>query len=290
MPNPYTDSTIVTLTSPNATPELLNSVQTLADQYNSTVESYTVGDTPDLQDRNDVTLGVAIGGDGTFLEGVRLFSPTNIPMLAVNDGSLGFLARIHPDDFEDALTETLAQEADIIDREMLTANAPDLDAVGINDVMIEPTPPESAVDRKVATLHAYIDDEYLGEFTGSGLAVSTPTGSTAVALSAGGPIHYPNANSSLQLTPLHTHNMGVRPVIADGESTITIIPHDDVHVMVDGGRDKTILQEGQELCVTGADRDAKIVRTEYDETFFDALSGELGWGLRGVDDPGPHPR
>jgi myo-inositol-1(or 4)-monophosphatase len=159
--------------------------------------------------------------------------------------------------------------------------------IGINDVMLEPLPPESPVDRKVATIHAYVDDEYVGEFTGSGVAVATPTGSTAVAFSAGGPVHYPNANSSLQLTPLHTHNAGVRPVIVDSETTITLIPESEIAVAIDGGRTHATIGEGDEVTVTGADQRANIVRTEYDESFFDAMSGKLGWGVRGVDEPGP---
>lgn len=278
--------TVVCLSSPTVTEELLNSIDSVATTHDKHLINVTVGDSEIDIPWDDTAAVIAVGGDGTFLEGVRVAAPNRTPLLAINAGTLGFLARISPNHHEQAITDLLTGNADVIDREMLAVTGP-VTGTGINDVMVEALPPENPTDRKVATLHAYIDDEYVGEFTGDGVAIATPTGSTAVAFSAGGPVHYPNANSSLQLTPLNTHNAGVRPVIVDSDTTITIIPETDVRISIDGGRTYDTIGDGDELRVTGAEDTAKIVRTEYDETFFDALSGKLGWGIRDVDEPGP---
>ncbi len=274
------------ITHPEIDSEILNTVTAVAERHETTVTTVPVGAAGDNVEWDSVDIGIALGGDGTFLEGVRLCSPHSVPLLAVNAGTLGFLARIHPDDLEPALRDALTGEIEFINREMLAVDGA-VTGVGINDVMVEPLPLDDPTDRKITTVHAYIDDEYVGEFSGSGVAVSTPTGSTAVAFSAGGPVHYPNANSSLQLTPLQTHNAGVRPVIVDSDTTITLLPETEVTVSIDGGRTHATIASEDELTVTGAERTAKIVRTEYDETFFDAMSGKLGWGIRDVDEPGP---
>lgn len=287
---PLTGSTIVCLASPDTPSQDIATVMSVGTAADYTVEQLSVSDTVSDTDISwdDVALGIALGGDGTFLEAVHTFTPHGIPILAVNTGTLGFLARIPPSHLTDAIEDVLAGDTTTVDRELLTVTGGGLDSIGINDVMVEPRPPESPVDRKVATVHAYLDDAYVGAYTGSGVAVSTPTGSTAVALSAGGPIHYPTANSALQLTPLQTHAIGVRPLIADSASTITLYPTDEMTVTVDGGRSQTTVTPETELTITGAEQTATVIRTEYDETFFDALAGDLGWSLRDVDESGPY--
>jgi len=233
------------------------------------------------------TLGVAIGGDGTFLEAVRAFAPHRIPLLGVNTGTLAFLARIQPRDMDAALTEVLRGRASVHDRQQLRAAGAGLDATGVNDVMIQPTPPDRPVDRKICRLHAFVDREYAGRFDGSGLAINTPTGSTGLALSAGGPVHHPNDNLSLQLTPLHAHTVGVRPMVVSANAEITVVPEDEVRVLVDGGRHHATAEAGDALTVTGADRPAHVVRTSYDNSFTAALAAKLGWSARDPDETGP---
>lgn len=244
--------------------------------------------TDDMYDRPEETLGVTVGGDGAFLEGVREFSGKNIPMLGVNTGTLAFLARVSPSDLSDALDEILEGRSEVASRQRVNMVGAGLNVDGINDVMVQPMPPEDPVDRKIATLHVYVDDEYVGKYSGSGVAVSTPTGSTGVSLSANGPIHYPSNNLSLQIVPLQTHNLGVRPVIVSSESSVTIVPEDDVQVLVDGGRHDVVAGENDRLTLTGSDSRADIVRTSYDDEFFNAMTKKLGWGVRDPDNSGPH--
>jgi len=230
--------------------------------------------------RSEETLGVTLGGDGAFLEGVREFSPYDIPILGANTGTLAFLARVSPDNLYEALDEMTQGRSEVASRQRISVEGAGLDAQGINDVMIQTVPPEDPVDRKVASVDVYVDGEYVGDYTGSGVSVSTPTGSTGISLSAEGPIHYPSNNLSLQIVPLHTHKMGVRPIIVSSQSEITIVPKDEVQVMVDGGRHVEVADSYQELSLGGAETRANIIRTSYDEQFFTALTEKLGWGLR----------
>lgn len=231
---------------------------------------------------------VSVGGDGTYLESVYRCAEKGIPVLGVNEGSLGFLSRIPPTRAGEAFESVVEGDAEVIERGRVQVECEAFSASGLNEVMVRPVPPTDAFDQKICKLHVYIDDTYVGEMGGSGIAVATPTGSTAVSLSAGGPIHYPNNNFSLQLTPLEIHNMGVRPLIFDGDMTLRVYPKEDVNVLVDGGRGQCTLEVGQKLSVTGSETAARLVRTPVDESFFDSLSGKLGWGPRGVDETGPY--
>ncbi len=265
--------------------ELVDEIKQWADSQDIEFQTLEVGENLSDVEATSVkeTIGITLGGDGTFLEGVRVFSPRNIPMIGVNQGTLAFLARIPPEKTTNALTEAVTGKSDIDARQQVSVQCDELNAMGVNDIMIQPTAPENAFDRKVVSLDVYVDDEYVGDYTGSGLAVATPTGSTGLALSAGGPIQHPSNNRTLQITPLHTHNIGVRPLIVDANQNITVVSDDEVQVLVDGGRHSETIGLGTEIHVTGADQPAHIVRSQYESTFFDAISEKLGWGLRSTN-------
>ncbi|SFC49466.1 myo-inositol-1(or 4)-monophosphatase [Halobiforma haloterrestris] len=243
-------------------------------------------DIGDVYDENRATLGVTIGGDGTFLEGIKTFAPRNVPQLGINTGTLAFLSRVEPENLEAALDEVIRGRAEVDSRQQVAVEAPGLEATGINDVMLEHVPPEDPIDRKITTLDVYADDEYVGEFEGTGVAVSTPTGSTGISLSANGPIHYPVNNHTLQLVPLHTHQLGVRPVVVSPSTELRLVTRGEASLLVDGGRSHATLEAGSEVLVTGADQLAHVVRTSYDDHFFSAISKKLGWDIR---DPDPDP-
>jgi len=238
--------------------------------------AHRVGTDPDIDDGN--TLGISVGGDGTFLEAVQLFGPRASPLAGVNRGRLAFLARIPPADVTDALAEMLRGEATVLDRTRFSVAAPGLSATGINDVMVEPPR-----DSRWCRLHVFAGSEYVGETVGGGLSLTTPTGSTAMELSAGGPVHHPDSNATLQIVPLHHERPGVRSVVLDADREIEVVPATTVGVTVDGGRAVATLGPGQRLTVTGADQPALLVRTSQGRSFADALAAKLGWAI--ADDP-----
>lgn len=244
-------------------------------------------DIGDVYEPNRATLGLTVGGDGTFLEGIKTFAQRGVPILGINTGTLSFLPRVEPAFLEEALDEVIKGRATVDSRQQLHADAPGVDATGINDVMIQHVPPENPIDRKITRLDVFLDDEYVGEFEGTGLAIATPTGSTGISLSAEGPIQYPANNHALQLVPLHTHTLGTRPVVMDADAEIRVITQGTASILVDGGRAHTNLGEDSLIRVTGADQLAHVVRTSYDDHFFTAVAAKLGWGVRPPDDGGP---
>ena len=271
---------IIVIKSPDSE-DAMETLRSWTDNRGIELKAVDVGDDiDDVYDPTKETLGVTLGGDGTFLEGVRAFSPLDVPFLGVNTGTLAFLAPVSPDDLWDALSEVYRGEATIDTRQQLQVEADGVETTGINDVMVQHVPPENPVDRKVTRLEVFVDGDFVGEYDGTGIAVSTPTGSTGISLSARGPIHYPKNNNSLQIVPLHTHRMGVRPLVVDASTEISVVATEDAHMLVDGGRVDALLEKDDVVTITGSEAVAKIVTTSYDDDFFTSISEKLGWGAR----------
>jgi myo-inositol-1(or 4)-monophosphatase len=278
-----TTDRIIVLTSPDRG-EPLDRLQSWAAENDIDVAVVELGEEiGDAYDPGRATLGVTLGGDGTFLEGIKLFTPLGIPQLGVNAGSLAFLARVELEELEAALDEVIRGRAEVDSRQKLHADAPGVDTTGINDVMLQHVPPENPFDRKVTRLDVFVDGEYVGQYEGTGLSISTPTGSTGVALSADGPIHIPGDNHTLQITPLQTHSMGVRPMVVSADADIKVLSREQASLLVDGGRAHKILSAGDIIDVTGSEERAHVVRTSYDDQFMTAMTEKLSWGIR--DDP-----
>jgi myo-inositol-1(or 4)-monophosphatase len=282
-----TTEEIVAISSPDSD-RALEALHEWTAENDVTLKTVPVGeDIDEVYDDSRATLGVTLGGDGTFLEGIRVFAPRGVPLLGVNTGTLAFLARVAPSDLQDALTEVLRGRASVEGRQQVEVDAKGVSTTGINDVMIQHVPPENPVDRKITRLHLFADDEYVGMYEGTGMAVSTPTGSTGISLSANGPIHYPQNNFTLQVVPLHTHRMGVRPLTVGADTDLTVVTEERANLLVDGGRSYTLLGGDAVVEITGADDRAQVVRTSYDDHFFTAVASKLGWGLRDGADTGP---
>ncbi|MFB6309587.1 MAG: inositol monophosphatase family protein [Salinirussus sp.] len=282
-----TTDRIIAVSSPDSD-DAISALESWTDDAGVDLAVVDVGrDIGDVYEPNRATLGLTVGGDGTFLEGISTFAPRGVPIMGINTGTLSFLPRVEPEDLEAALDEVLKGRATVDSRQMLHADAPGVDATGINDVMVQHVPPENPFDRKITRLDVFLDDEYVGEFEGTGLAIATPTGSTGISLSANGPIQYPANNHALQLVPLHTHMLGTRPVILNADSELRVVTQGTASLLVDGGRAHTNLGEDALIRVTGAETHAHLVRTSLDDHFFTAVAAKLGWGVRSAADTGP---
>ncbi len=279
---------IIVLSAPESS-AVVDRVASWANTHDVGVTELDVGTpvTDDHVDRTRTTMGVTVGGDGTFLEGARAFAPHRIPLLGINSGTLAFLARVNPGDADAALTEVFRGRASVKARQQYEVVAGDIETTGINEVFLRKHPPEERYGTKVGSLHVFVDQEYVGEYFGSGLIVSTPTGSTGRAYSNGGPVHYPQDNRTLQVVPHETISAAVDPIVVSRDSEVRIVLDADFDVDVDGGRQFQRLDAGTVVRVTGADRPAQAVRTSYDDPFITALVDKLDWGLRGVEDEGP---
>lgn len=173
-------------------------------------------DEKDLYCKVDVVL--VLGGDGTILSVAAEVSTRNIPIIGINLGRLGFLSSIEPDELEEGLNKLFAGDYKIEERLMLEAKLTDgEEAIALNDVVIT----RANAFLKIVELDVYIDDAYVDDFKADGIIISTPTGSTAYSLSAGGPIVDPSVESMI-ITPICPHKMYSRTIIAPPNKTITV--------------------------------------------------------------------
>lgn len=166
-------------------------------------------------------LMVAIGGDGTLLHAARLTAAYSVPVLGVNRGRLGFLADIGPTEMRDRVDEILEGRFVQDRRAMLRAQLqrtgePDLCCDALNDVVVQKWQTARMLD-----FETWIDDRYVNTHRGDGLVIATATGSTAYALSCGGPILYPGLDA-LVLAPICPHTLSDRPIVVPASSTIEI--------------------------------------------------------------------
>ena len=253
------------------------------DEQGLRLSMHVLGEDEELPPRHrvDRTLGLAVGGDGTFLEATRLFAPRGIPVAGVSRGTLSFLSRIPPENVRDALREILQGRARISERQRLAIEGQRMDALALNDVTFEP--PHSVRERKTCAMEVFVDEEYVGRYDGGGLVVSTPTGSTAMALSADGVIQRPEDNETIQVAALHSDTLGHAPLVFDASREVTVVPDSSMAVWVDGGRAFKRISDSEPVRLTGTDRPVRIVRTSYEQSFSDALVSKLGWALR--DEP-----
>ena len=166
-------------------------------------------------------LVIAIGGDGTFLGAARATVQYNIPLIGINLGRLGFLVDISPDQIESKLNDILQgkylkEERFLLETKIIREGTVIHQETAVNEVVVHRWITPSMIE-----IVTHIDGVYLNSQRSDGLIISTPTGSTAYSLSAGGPILHPSLNA-LVLVPLSPHTLSNRPIVIDGSSEIEI--------------------------------------------------------------------
>lgn len=221
-------------------------------------------------------LAVSLGGDGTMLRTVDLVSGAGVPVLGVNVGQLGYLTDIEPADMGSALDRFLSGEGTIEVRMLLSVGvqrAGDTEVeqhTALNEAVLEKTPTGHTV-----RLDVEVDDEFFTTYVADGLIVATPTGSTAYAFSARGPIVAPT-HHALLLTPVSPHMLFDRTLVLDPGATLTlsVTGHRAATLSVDG-RNLGELSEGDRVICTAAERSARIV-TFGQRDFLRILKAKFG--------------
>lgn len=226
-----------------------------------------------------VDLIVAVGGDGTMLHAARLASPHDVPVLGVNRGRLGFLADIGPTELPTRLDEILNGEYVRDRRAMLQARlespgAVDRKCYALNDVVLLKWRTGRMLD-----FETWIDGRYVNTHGGDGIVVATATGSTAYALSCGGPILYPELDA-LVLAPICPHTLSDRPIVVRSSSTIEIRllerPDTEAQVTCDGVTIGELVQ-GDRLLITPAESHVTLLHPR-DHDYYRILRSKLRWG------------
>lgn len=237
----------------------------------SNIPGVTYLNEKDLYCRADVVL--VLGGDGTILSVAAEVSTRSIPIIGINLGRLGFLSSIEPNELEEGLNKLFAGDYTIEERMMLEAKlARGEEAIALNDIVIT----RANAYLKIVDLDVYIDDAYVDDFKADGIIISTPTGSTAYSLSAGGPIVDPSVESMI-ITPICPHKMYCRTIIAPPDKTITVkckvASGDDAVVAADSailGK----LSPDDSVTVKAAPVKLQLIRLSGDQ-FFGALRKKL---------------
>lgn len=221
---------------------------------------------------------IVLGGDGTLLSAARASIGHDIPLFAVNLGSLGFLTSIKADDIYNQLEHVLRGDYQVLQRRMLhtelwRGDRKVTEHEALNDVVLT----KSDIARMIE-LEVYIDRYFVCVYKADGLIVSTPTGSTAYSLSAGGPIMTPTV-AALAITPICPHMLTNRPVIVPDESEIqVVVGAGATHLTIDGQVGEN-LEPGDRVVCRRSAHSISLVHPP-DTAFFDVLREKLKWGDR----------
>ncbi len=225
-------------------------------------------------------LGIVLGGDGTLLSAARAVGSRGIPLLAVNLGGLGFLTSTAMEDIFPALERALGGEHAFTPRKMLKVTlvrqgAAVAEYYALNDVVIA----KSAIAR-IVDLEAWAGDSFVCAYKADGLIVTTPTGSTAYSLAAGGPIMYPTVDA-ICLTPICPHTLTNRPLIVPSNMGIRVVSRttDEAAYLTVDGQIGSPLEGGDSVECAVTEFDVLLIRPP-EKTFFDVLRQKLKWGER----------
>lgn len=224
-------------------------------------------------------LVIAVGGDGTMLYASRLVAGCDVPLLGINRGRLGFLADITPGEMLRRLDEVLAGDYDEDRRLMLEAlighgAGPPRRALALNDVVIQKRETGRMLD-----FENWIDGVYVNTHGGDGLVIATPTGSTAYALSGGGPIIHPGLDA-ITLVPICPHTLSDRPIVvrADARIEVRVLERPDTSAEVAcDGLPLGELAAGERLLVQAAAEQVVLIHPRGHD-YFRLLRSKLHWG------------
>lgn len=224
-------------------------------------------------------MAVVLGGDGTMLRASRLVADAGRPVLGINLGQLGFLTGFLAKDARASIQAALQGQFPISERTRLEvkftrAGAAPVVRTALNDVVIH----QGAMARLVE-LEAFLDAQFIAAYKADGLIISTPTGSTAYSMAAGGPIVVPGQHAMI-ITPICAHALTNRPLVVPAQSTIRLGLGSDargVVLTVDGQWAHSFLP-GDSVTMTAASTPLRLFQSE--KSFFDIMRDKLHWGVR----------
>ncbi len=220
--------------------------------------------------KKDIDLALIVGGDGTFLKAARFYSSTDVVILGFNVGRLGYLAQAKIEEIDCVLEKLKNNDFEIEKRLMLKSN----NSTALNDIVIKGTN-----CARSATFDLFINDREVCSYVADGLIISTPTGSTAYSLSAGGPIISPVVDCFL-IIPICPHTLNTRPLIVPKDEKIkvkTFEKNQKLNVSFDGQID---IVTHDEITIEKNENCAKLlILGKQKDKFYDILKEKLHWSL-----------
>jgi len=228
-------------------------------------------------DWSDVDVAIVLGGDGAILRACRMFDANQVPMLGINLGRLGFLADLSPEQFRQQVDLLEKREFDVVPHLMFECEHRRADGTITRHLGLNETAILSGASLALIDIDLSINDQDVTTYSGDGLIVSTPVGSTAHNLSAGGPILKQDLKAFV-VTPICPHTLTIRPMIDSADVTYHIsVPEAPEGVMlVIDGQIKEPLHPDDEVIIKQADVDFQLVRLSG-HNFYATLHQKLGW-------------
>jgi NAD+ kinase len=223
---------------------------------------------------------IVLGGDGTLLSAARLAAERKVPILAVNLGGLGFLTTVSQDELYSILEEIFSGKHRVSERVMLEAEIVRDGAVVRRQIALNDAVLNKAALARIMDLELRVDGEYVTTYKADGLILSTPTGSTAYSLAAGGPIVYPIVEAFV-VTPICPHTLTNRPLVIPDSATIEVdfkAGDDSVFLTLDGQIGIELVR-GDHIRVRKAAEQLLLVRPAK-KTYYQILRNKLKWGER----------
>lgn len=226
---------------------------------------------------NEVEFLISIGGDGTILDAVTLIRDSNIPILGVNFGRLGFLASISKNEIASAV-EALVNHTFIVDKRSLIHIDSDTNLFGDTPFALNEFALHKRDTSPMIKIHTYINGEFLNTYWADGLIVSTPTGSTGYNLSCNGPILFPES-SSFVITPVAPHNLNVRPIVVADSNIISfeVEGRSNQYICVMDARREFVNIDIQ-IAVKKENFTVSLIRLN-ENSFLSTLRNKLTWGM-----------
>jgi len=252
-------------------------VRVLIDKFTGThigKSPYPVHELEDLGREAD--LAIVLGGDGTMLNIARTFAPYDVALVGVNQGRLGFLTDISLDTMYETMSAILdgqyvTEDRMLLQGEIVSGGESMLDVLAFNDVVVS-----KGVEGNMVEIEVRIDGEFIYHQRSDGLIIATPTGSTAYALSAGGPIVHPSL-SVITLAPVSPHTLSNRPVVISSNSTVEITMHSnsDAHAHFDS-HSHFALHEGDRVLVKRYSHTISLLHP-VGHSYYRMLREKLNW-------------
>ena len=249
---------------------------TIAIQTKEVLTSYGLKSvvTPSSKYDSNASLVITIGGDGTLLKAARFYAPKNVPILGINLGRLGFLAQANTDEIEASIKKLINKEYRIESRMMLSAYNDNV--LALNDIVIK-----GDTFSRTSKLFLYINGKVVCDYLADGIIISTPTGSTAYTLSAGGPVLVPGLDAMV-IVPICAHTLTARPLVipADEEIKITSCNTCGRLKMSTDGQDTIDISADDCVIIKKSNVEAKLVILQKENNgFYSILREKLQWGV-----------
>jgi len=220
---------------------------------------------------------ISIGGDGTFIRASHFVVKTDIPIVGINYGRMGFLADIPKEELELFANRIIAKKYTIEERPFIELHSTQ-DIFGEKNFALNEITISNKDSKHLMTFHTWINDEHLGSFWADGIMISTPTGSTAYSLSLGGPILTPSSKN-LIINTIAPHSLTVRPLVIPDDSEIRIqIEGRDKEYNLSLDTNTESFESSNILRIRKSEHNLKIIKIEG-KSYFNTLRNKLMWGL-----------